>query len=420
MLKNIIKSFFENVITSGMFPDFISCLSEFCKNKKCQKVTGQAIDFFPMVNLKLGEYISSNLKDSEQVNRKSSSMLSPVGGDHDFIEFWMPILFGLHGIIMTSELDIRTKYQFMINFRALQHMFEILKSRGKSFNRDSWDLLSKGVLFSIFDDLKHTSNSNNHQNSNSKFVNKDDMTVWVSTTLIQALGQLVDLLSLYYTTLSFLLDELLSLIKLCITHENETLSRIGCTCLQKLINKNCINYLDDDWKRLAKFFSNLFEESMPYFLIFKYEGADSEFMSQIKMLSHTIGPPPERKEFQKQVPKCALLSVAVQALQDVLSCGPEDVVFKSMPAKYLFLIMDCFQKSYQFSSVFNCSLGLRNALHKGGYMAQVPNLLTIETNSAEFYLTLLMKIYTGKHPSQKEYYLEAEKRLFPYILNIKY
>jgi hypothetical protein len=29
--------------------------------------------------------------------------------DDVVVKYWMPILFGLHGIIMSSELDIRTK-----------------------------------------------------------------------------------------------------------------------------------------------------------------------------------------------------------------------------------------------------------------------------------------------------------------------
>jgi brefeldin A-inhibited guanine nucleotide-exchange protein len=150
-------------------------------------------------------------------------------------------------------------------------MFEILKLHGKEFNMESWKLLSKGVLFSIFDDLKQSQTNINLQNS--KFANKDDMSVWLSTTLIQALVQLVDLLTFYYDALSFLMNELLDLLKVCLLHENEALSRIGCTCLQKLIQKNCKHLEDQDWIKFTLFFVNLFEETTPYFLFFKYDGA---------------------------------------------------------------------------------------------------------------------------------------------------
>jgi brefeldin A-inhibited guanine nucleotide-exchange protein len=143
---------------------------------------------------------------------------------------------------------------------------------------------------------------------------------------------------------------------------------------------------------------------------------DQEFMDKLKFLPVQIGPPPERKEFQKQISKCALNSLVVQTLQDVISSNDE--VFSCIPAKHLFKLMDCFQKSYNFSAVFNSCIGLRNTLHKSGYMAQVPNLLKIETMSAQFYLALLMKLYTNKHPFQHEYHSETEKRLIPLIYEI--
>jgi hypothetical protein len=103
--------------------------------------------------------------------------------------------------------------------------------------------------------------------------------------------------------------------------------------------------------------------------------------------------------------------LAVQSLQDVLFT---DEVFVSIPATHLFTLMDCFHKSYKFSAVFNSCMGLRVALHKGGFMAQIPNLLKIETMSAEFYLLLLTKLYTDKHPSKGQFQTETEKRLMPY------
>lgn len=150
-------------------------------------------------------------------------------------------------------------------------MFETLKIYGGSFNHETWELLSREVLFSIFDDLKHTSSKTSSQNS--KFANKEDMSIWLSTTLIQALGQLVDLFTFYYSALSFLMADLLNILKVCLLHENETLSRIGATCLQKLINKNSTDLGDNGWKKFTQLFLEMFEETTPYFLFFKYEGA---------------------------------------------------------------------------------------------------------------------------------------------------
>lgn len=132
-------------------------------------------------------------------------------------------------------------------------------------------MLAKEVLFSIFQDLRHSSANTNLMNS--KFVNNDDMQVWLSTTLIQALGQLVDLITFYFSSLSFLMSEMLDLLKVCLIHENETLSRIGATCMEKFLRTNAEKMDGLCWDNLTDMFESLFKETSPNFLFFKYAGA---------------------------------------------------------------------------------------------------------------------------------------------------
>ena len=115
------------------------------------------------------------------------------------MRFWFPIHFGLYEIIMTCDLEVRT--------RALKYLFEILKQHGSQYTVEFWDVVSRGVLFPIFDDLRLT------RSEKRKFENKEDMTVWLNTTLIQALRQLVDLFSFYFHVLDkLMLDGVLDLI----------------------------------------------------------------------------------------------------------------------------------------------------------------------------------------------------------------
>lgn len=98
--------------------------------------------------------------------------------------------------------------------RALTYLFDTLKNYGHTYSRDFWEVISKGVLFPIFDDLKLS------KQEHTKFANREDMSVWLSTTLIQALRQFVDLFSHYFESLSFLLDGMLDLMTACMIQGN--------------------------------------------------------------------------------------------------------------------------------------------------------------------------------------------------------
>ena len=137
---------------------------------------------------------------------------------------------------------------------------------------------------------------------------------------------------------------------------------------------------------------------------------ESVFGEGYETVVSQVGPPLDRKEFQKLIPKCALHSTAVQTLHEVMTFN-DNLVFKKMPIVHLLNVIECFHKSYRFSHVFNESQGLRQALQRMGYMNQVPNLLKIETLSAQSHLSLLTKIYSGQEPDHKAHIEEIEKRL---------
>ena len=177
------------------------------------------------------------------------------------IRLWMPVLFGLHDVIMTCDLEVRTK--------ARSYLFDSLKLHGHSFSINFWDLLSKGVLFPIFDDMKQS--SSNTTSFNSKFSNKEELSIWLSTTLIQALRQFVDLFTFYYQKIGFLLPNMFGLMKCCLLHENEALSRIGSTCIQQLVEHNAQHFDEKSWDQLANLFVELNDETAPTFLFFNYK-----------------------------------------------------------------------------------------------------------------------------------------------------
>ncbi|KAJ3412218.1 guanine nucleotide exchange protein for ADP-robosylation factor [Chytridiales sp. JEL 0842] len=286
VLKNVFKNDFESVVANLCFPDFITCLVEFCKNRKFPKTSLQSIEIlrqtigrlFDMSKTASGLKILQNTSAAtEKTNnelivnsgltaRNSSADPSANAGtptgipsasmEEAHFRFYFPILFGLYEVVMTCDLEVRT--------RGLTYLFDTLKIHGQGFSRDSWEVIAKGVLFPIFDDLRLS------RQEHTKFANKEDMSVWLSTTLIQALRLLVDLFSVYLDSLLFSIDGLLDLLTVCMTQENETLARIGSTCLQQFIENNVDKMTEGLWDKICNMFGHLFRVTTPDGLFFDY------------------------------------------------------------------------------------------------------------------------------------------------------
>ncbi|KAI8898774.1 hypothetical protein BC833DRAFT_417312 [Globomyces pollinis-pini] len=433
LVTSIFKLNFDNVLSNGSLPDFVACLVEFCKNRKTAKVNLYAVELLRQCIQKISEIVEA--KNSMKANIGMNTVTSPsrisvtnaespatvtksmtqtvnsqMSTDEDVcIRLWMPLLFGLHDIIMTCDLEVRT--------RALQYLFETLKTKGSTFSTSFWEILAKGVLFPIFDDMKQSSNNTNMMNS--KFANKEDLQIWLSTTLIQAFRQFVDLFTHYYNTLGFMLGNMFELLKICILHENEALSRIGSTCIQQLVEHNFNNFNEKGWDLLCNLFTELFQETSPTFLFFDYNKTESTSIDPtFAFLKRALGPPPDRKEFQKNIAKCIVHLLVVQTLQDVLSTGPDFKVYKAIPNPYFLRLLDCFEYSYIVAHQFNGCLELRQALFKLGYMKQLPNLLKQETLSVNAYVIFLFKIYCGNEPERNELVKTSQDRLIPLCLEI--
>ena len=105
--------------------------------------------------------------------------------------------------------------------------------------------------------------------------------------------------------------------------------------------------------------------------------------------------------------------LVIQTLQDIILAGPNDLIFKMIPNVVLLNLLDIFQSSYELAHVFNESMELRQALHKKGYMKQLPNLLKQETISVNAYLTLLIKIFSDATAQKQELHERAQSRLIP-------
>ena len=140
---------------------------------------------------------------------------------------WWPVLTGLAKLVLEQRLEVR--------MRALQALFGTLKSSGSGFSRPLWELIFKGVLFPIFDDVRHLDAPQEDgapplppklpkrkkkgaggRSAAGGARPRSETGTWLSTTCLAALGTLVDLFANFFETLSFLLPDVLLLLERCI------------------------------------------------------------------------------------------------------------------------------------------------------------------------------------------------------------
>lgn len=243
---------FGVVITQGAFADLIVCLTEFAKNLKFQKKSLQAIETLKSTvprMLKTPECPLSQRQDRSLVpNRNGTApVIKQPTTQSEEEQFWYPVLIAYQDILMTGEdLEVRS--------RALTYLFETLIRYGGDFSTDFWDVLWRQLLYPIFVVLQSKSEM-------SKAPNHEELSVWLSTTMIQALRNMITLFTHYFDSLEHMLDRFLDLLTLCICQENDTIARIGSNCLQQLILQNVIKFRSDHWARIVGAFVGLFERT---------------------------------------------------------------------------------------------------------------------------------------------------------------
>ena len=98
----------------------------------------------------------------------------------------------------------------------------------------------------------------------SKVSNHEDLSVWLSTTMIQALRNMITLFTHYFESLEYMLDRFLDLLALCICQENDTIARIGSNCLQQLILQNVHKFEYEHWTKIVGSFVELFDRTTAY------------------------------------------------------------------------------------------------------------------------------------------------------------
>lgn len=460
-VNQVYKSRFGVVISQGAFADLIVCLTEFSKNVKFQKKGLQAMETLKSIIPKMLKTPECPLSDRGNVNSdgsvKSAEPLDKQPSRTSQEEaFWFPVLFAFHDVLMTGEdLEVRSN--------ALNYLFESLVRYGQNFPPNFWDILWRQLLYPIFMVLKSKSEMSN-------VVNQEELSVWLSTTMIQALRNMITLFTHYFQALEYMLDRFLDLLALCICQENDTIARIGSNCLQQLILQNVTKFKPEHWTKIVGSFVELFDRTTAKELMnaattggvgdslengtigeeedetsLKMNGLNgtANFTSETDTLNDDEGREPSksnapaeledyrpqsglqqqpvvvtatrRRFFNKIITKCVLQLLMIETVSELFS---NDDVYTQMQTPELLRLMSLLKKSFFFAKRFNENKELRMRLWREGFMKQPPNLLKQESGSAATYVSILLRMYHDDTEERKGNRADTEAALVPLCAEI--
>lgn len=464
-VKRIYRDRFGVIVQQGSFADMIVCITEFAKNQKFQKVSLQAID-----TLKGTVAVMLSCPEcplSQKGVEPNSGFVRTVKED-PMVKFWFPVLFGFHDILMTGEdLEART--------RALNYLFDTLVAYGGDFPPDFWDTICHELLFPIFMVLKSRSEM-------VQFNSQESVGLWLSTTMIQALRNLIALLTHYFDLLERMLDGFLELLVTCICQENDTIARIGSSCLQQLILQSVQKLKPEHWTRIVTAFVQLFETTTADQLfsaipaggrgsnsplipslsnngLFSDRAVDEEGEDDnaLRIDGLTASRPSEGDDIEEegdgegpeetQSPLTAELEdyrpqklqqqpvvtaarrrffnkiitkcvLQLLMIETVSELFQNDQVYDKIPSAELLRLMALLKKSFSFARRFNNDKELRMRLWREGFMKQPPNLLKQESGSASTYVSILFRMYHDEKRERRESKAAIEDALIPLCVDI--
>lgn len=350
------------IMRSGAFADLCVCAAHFAKTGN-QKVSLQATELLQSL-----VYTADTEMSQERV--------------------WMPVLMALYDVVMTGDdLEVRRV--------ALDALFALLHNHGASFGPVFWDSVCDDVLFPIFNVLRNRSDV-------MRFNSQEDMSVWLSTTMIQALRKLVALWTAYFDTLERRLPGLLELLCACICQENDTLARIGTACLQQLVVLNVSRFDENRWRATVDAFVRLFRATTA-----------SQVFDPALSAPEVPGAPgaiERRHAFKRIIVKCVLQLLLIETTHELLLHA---TVYDAMPIAELLRLTAALEDSYRFARRFNADRPLRTALWRVGFMRQLPNLLKQESTSAGTLVHVYLRLQRDQRASVEGRQSEITERFAP-------
>ncbi|XP_042002485.1 brefeldin A-inhibited guanine nucleotide-exchange protein 5-like isoform X2 [Salvia splendens] len=236
-LEPIVESAFENIeqvilehfnqVFVDCFMDCVNCLIGFATNKSSVDISLKSIALLRISENRLSEGLVpvGSLKSVDSAADETCKL-----AEH----YWFPMLSGLSRLISDPRSEVSNC--------ALEVLFDLLDERGSKFSTAFWESIFQGILFPIFDHVRHAGKEN--------LMSSEEE--WLRESTIHALQLLCDLFNSFYKDVCFMLPQLLSLLLDCAKKTDQSVVSIALGALVHLIEVGGHQFTSDDWVTLLK------------------------------------------------------------------------------------------------------------------------------------------------------------------------
>eukprot|EP00429_Kryptoperidinium_foliaceum_P002733 CAMPEP_0176025860 /NCGR_PEP_ID=MMETSP0120_2-20121206/12659_1 /TAXON_ID=160619 /ORGANISM="Kryptoperidinium foliaceum, Strain CCMP 1326" /LENGTH=1800 /DNA_ID=CAMNT_0017359051 /DNA_START=49 /DNA_END=5451 /DNA_ORIENTATION=- len=386
------------------FVDGVQALLAFGQSKSNMKISQKAIKHLLQAADKLAEKTKELLQQKGEAAQEADEAADPQGmkeatsvdASRHPAEQWLHILRGLSSLISDLRREVRSD--------ALSGLFECLQKHGSSaFDQDTWRMVFNSVIKPLFDDIHHQLQDQRKQEGAAggapQAAPEGTAASWAAqmgrATCLQALTSLVRLFSTHLESLSFLLDDVLKIVRSCITHDNEAVARIGVEGLKQLLKLTGTSMSEGSWLKVTDCVKQLFAGSMPVKLMTVEANASGE--AQLPFRRDDV------------VVQCIVQLLLIDMLQETITQHYEHI-----PPAGVMALLDALQSSFEFAQDFNQRIELRQTLKRMGFireMKQLPGLLKQEREALSCSLKVLFQVQADARMLEGNFASKGTERL---------
>jgi brefeldin A-inhibited guanine nucleotide-exchange protein len=399
---------FDDVVSAGSFVDLVSCLAEYAllngSGPAHDELVMSSIQMLQSCTKSLLERVHSETEHFEKSFEKHSPSLKvnnissqpyilPNGciSEEHFYLSWFPILSAFSRVITESD-------GVLVRTHTMEILFEILKSSGRLFDAPYWKKIARNIVNPIFEDL-------NDQEIN---IGRESN----SAVLIHGLRLLVSLMTEHFTFFlekdnqrdnscrQFLYDSIDRMVEM-MTKSDENLTNLGQTCFQQFLVSNGSKFDNATWIWVSSRIEKSFQMTSPIELVqcsIRSE-RDVKIPEELEIAVKTgvnewVELNLEDLDFSKTIVKCVTHKELLLTLKDftALEIQGRGSIISVMPEACRKIMLRNLYFSYAVARMFNSLTGLRQAIHKKGWVSQLPNLIDQETISFSAYMNTLVQI----------------------------
>ncbi len=172
---------------------------------------------------------------------------------HEFIPF---TILGSWITLLTSLLTLCSDSKAKTRGEGTKILFEILKVYGKDFSKDFWQVILRGVIKPLFDDIQFYFQSK-----------RDNEIVAYNDSCRDTFSKMIEIYDIYYEKLSTFTEDLLEILMQCIENPKGNLAKISINALKQLLVMSHVQFSEKEWTVTLKICSEIIKNTTPFQLL---------------------------------------------------------------------------------------------------------------------------------------------------------